>query len=94
MSQQTIDRVLERADEMIISAMNQEVLAGMAVGVIQGEKLIYSKGFGFADVQQEKAIATDTVFRIGSISKTFTAIALMQLWEQGKFQLDDPLMMV
>jgi len=90
MSQQTIKRVLERADEMIISAMNQDVLAGMAVGVIQGEKLIYSKGFGFADVQQEKAIATDTVFRIGSISKTFTAIALMQLWEQGKFQLDDP----
>lgn len=91
MPQETIDGVLKRANEIIISAMNQEVLAGMALGIIQGEKLIYSKGFGLADVEQEKAITTDTVFRIGSISKTFTAIALMQLWEQGKFQLDDPL---
>lgn len=90
MSQKTIEHVLERADEILIWAMNQDVLAGMAVGIIQGEKLIYSKGFGLAEVQQEKAIATDTVFRIGSISKIFTSVALMQLWEQGKFQLDEP----
>ncbi len=84
------DRILKQVDEIIIAAMNKDVLAGIAVGIIQGESLIYAKGFGLANVEQEKSIATDTVFRIGSISKTFTAIALMQLWEQGKFQLDDP----
>ncbi|HEY9653163.1 MAG TPA: serine hydrolase domain-containing protein, partial [Coleofasciculaceae cyanobacterium] len=90
MSQETINRILERVDEIIISTLNQDALAGLAVGIIEGETLIYAKGFGLANVEQETAIIPDTVFRIGSISKTFTAIALMQLWEQGKFQLDDP----
>lgn len=71
-----IDRVLKRANEIIISAMNQEVLAGMALGIIQGEKLIYSKGFGLADLEQEKAITTDTVFLITQSSLRGDLIAL------------------
>ncbi|NEP12508.1 MAG: beta-lactamase family protein [Symploca sp. SIO2C1] len=91
MPQETIDRVLEEADELLISAMNEAVITGMAVGIIHQGKLIYAKSLGLAEVKSEKVITPDTVFRIGSISKTFTAIGLMQLWEQGKFQLDDPI---
>lgn len=50
---------------------------------------VYSGGFGFVDIGKQRPVTADTVFRIGSISKTFTAIGLMQLWEQGRFQLDD-----
>lgn len=76
MPQGTIDRVHKRANEIIISAMNQEVLAGMALGIIQGEKLIYSKGFGLADLEQEKAITTDTVLLITQSSLRGDLIAL------------------
>jgi CubicO group peptidase (beta-lactamase class C family) len=44
----------------------------------------------FANVRQEQSVTQEMVFRIASISKTITAIGLMQLWEQGKFQLDAP----
>jgi len=90
MTQETIDRVLTQADEISIAAMNEHALPGLAVGIIQGGRLIYAKGFGLADANEGKAVTPDTVFRIGSISKTFTTIGLMQLWEQGRFGLDDP----
>src|SRR3989337_679162 len=90
MSEETLDRVLAQADGLIIAAMNEHALAGLAVGIIHDGALVYAKGFGLADAREERPVTPDTVFRIGSISKTFTAIALMQLWEQGKFQLGEP----
>lgn len=89
-SEQLTTNFQEEVDEIIISTMNQEVIGGLAVGIIQDNKLIYSRNFGFADMEEQKPITSNTIFRVGSISKTFTAIAIMQLWEQGKFQLDDP----
>jgi CubicO group peptidase (beta-lactamase class C family) len=86
----TIDGTLAEVDELIIELMNEQPLAGLAVGVVQGDELVYASGFGLADIEEHKPVTPDTIFRIGSISKTFTAIALMQLWEQSRFQLDDP----
>ncbi len=85
-----IDQTLTQVDELITELFNEEPLAGLAVGIVQNGELVYTKNIGFADIAQQKPITADTVFRIGSISKTFTAIAVMQLWEQGHFQLDDP----
>ena len=86
----TIERVLATVDEQLVEAMNEHVLAGLAVGIVHQGRLIYSKGLGFADVSAHRGVDATTVFRIGSISKTFTAIALMQLWEQEKVDLDRP----
>ncbi len=91
MSQEAIASVLEQVDEIVISSINEHALVGLGVGIVHDGKLVYAKGFGMADAAQEKPVTPDTVFRVGSISKTFTAIGLMQLWEQGKFQLDDPI---
>ena len=77
-------------DTLVIDAMNEHTLPGAAVGIVRDGELIYAKGFGLADFKEQRPVTADTVFRIGSISKTFTAIGLMQLWEQGKFDLDDP----
>ena len=64
-------------------------IPGLAVGIIHNGKLIYQKGFGYADVESKISVSSKTCFRIASISKTFTAVAIMQLVEQGKINLDD-----
>ena len=53
------------------------------------ERLGFS-GHGVADIASATPVTEDTVFRIGSITKTFTAVAVMQLWEQGLVDLDAP----
>ena len=65
-------------------------LPGVAVGVVSGDELVWAKGFGYADVKARKPMTPDTKFRIASHSKLFTATAIMQLREQGKVRLDDP----
>jgi D-alanyl-D-alanine carboxypeptidase len=65
-------------------------LPGVAVGVVQDQQLVWSKGFGFADIATKKPMTADTRFRIASNSKIFAAIAILQLREAGKLRLDDP----
>ena len=65
-------------------------LPGIAVGVVVGDELIWSKGYGYADIKAKKPMTPETRFRMASHSKLFTATAIMQLREQGKVRLDDP----
>ncbi len=65
-------------------------LPGVAVGVVSDQQLIWSKGFGFADVKSKLPMTAATKFRIASHSKLFNAIAIMQLREEDKLRLDDP----
>jgi D-alanyl-D-alanine carboxypeptidase len=65
-------------------------LPGVAVGVVHDQQLVWSKGFGFADVATKRPMTADTRFRIASNSKLFAAIAILQLREAGKLRLDDP----
>jgi len=63
---------------------------GLGVGVVYGNTLVYEGFFGVMNVDTGEAVSKDTLFRIGSISKSVTAIGLMQKWEEGVFKLDDP----
>lgn len=65
-------------------------LPGIAVGVVADQELVWATGFGFADTKARKPMTPDTKFRMASHSKLFTATAVMQLREQGKLRLDDP----
>src|SRR5260221_13190643 len=65
-------------------------LPGIAVGVVSDRDLVWASGFGFADVKAKTPMSPTTKFRMASHSKLFTAIAIMQLREQGKLRLDDP----
>lgn len=65
-------------------------LPGIAVGVVADQELIWATGFGFADTGKQVAMTPWTKFRMASHSKLFTATAIMQLREQGKLRLDDP----
>ncbi len=63
---------------------------GLSAGVIYDQELIWHKGFGYADLAGKKPADLTTVYRIASITKLFTATAIMQLRDEGKLQLDDP----
>ena len=65
-------------------------LPGVVVGVVSDQELIWVSGFGFADTKAKLPMTAATKFRMASHSKLFTAIAIMQLREQGKLHLDDP----
>lgn len=65
-------------------------LPGVVAGVVADDELVWARGFGHADVDGGTAMATDTRFRMASHSKLFTATAIMQLQEEGKLRLDDP----
>jgi CubicO group peptidase (beta-lactamase class C family) len=70
--------------------LNHHPAVGLAVGVVRNGSLEFFYGHGLANIESNTPITEDTVFRIGSITKTFTAIAVMQLWEQGLIDLDAP----
>ena len=70
--------------------LNRRPAVGLAVGVVRDGRLAFFHGHGLADIASNTPITEDTVFRIGSITKLFTAIAVMQLWEQGLVDLDAP----
>jgi CubicO group peptidase (beta-lactamase class C family) len=76
----------QRIDEIL----NRQPMVGLALGVVHGDSLEFFRGHGFANLEREEAITEDTIFRVGSLTKTFTAIAVMQLWEEGRLELDAP----
>jgi CubicO group peptidase (beta-lactamase class C family) len=70
--------------------LNRHPAVGLALGVVRNGLLDFFYAHGLADIASNTPIREDTVFRIASITKTFTAIAVMQLWEQGLIDLDAP----
>ncbi|HEU0303040.1 MAG TPA: serine hydrolase domain-containing protein [Gaiellaceae bacterium] len=71
------------------SFVKENRLPGAAVGVVHEGKLVWSKGIGFADLRTKRRSTPKTLYRIASITKTFTAAAIMQLRDAGKLDLDD-----
>jgi CubicO group peptidase (beta-lactamase class C family) len=87
--------VYGRIDELNLQVTIAQVLdrwpcAGLAVAVVNESGIRWFYGHGFANVAGKTPITEDTVFRVGSITKVFTATAVMQLWEQGLVDLDAP----
>jgi len=74
--------------QQLQQSMEDNQLLGLSVLLVKGGNVVYNEGFGVADVERNIPVDTNTVYRIASISKTITAVAAMQLHEQGKVQLD------
>jgi CubicO group peptidase (beta-lactamase class C family) len=66
-----------------------ERVPAVSAGVVVGPDLVWKKGFGTIDARGQVAAGADTIYSICSISKLFTSVAVMQLWERGMFSLDD-----
>ncbi len=63
---------------------------GAAIGIVQNGQVVYTKGYGYADAEHKTPVTEQTVFSIGSVSKSFTVLDLAQLAEAGKVDLDAP----
>lgn len=76
-------------DDFILEKIKEANIPGVSACLVKNEKLVWNGAFGWADVENKKPRSEETIQNIGSISKTITATAVMQLFEQGKFKLDD-----
>ena len=82
--------VAARIDSISTAALASWNVPGMSVVVMRGPTMIVARGYGFADRETGTAATSRTVYQLGSISKQFTAAAIMRLAERGKLRLDDP----
>ena len=76
-------------DEMMRKFMRENEIPGAALAVAKDGRLVYARGFGYANRKRREPVQPDSLFRIASISKPLTAVATLQLIEQGKLKLDD-----
>ena len=82
---------LERLTEHFTDRyVNPGKIAGCQIAVTRGGRLAYWRSMGMMDRERAKAVEDDTIWRIYSMTKPITSVALMQLYEQGLFQLTDP----
>ncbi|MCA9038522.1 MAG: beta-lactamase family protein, partial [Planctomycetaceae bacterium] len=83
------------AIQKLVAAIQHEVttkqLPAFSISLVDGDHVVWEDGFGFQDANQTEAATAKTIYRVGSISKLFTDIAVMQMVEQGKLDLDAPI---
>jgi len=82
---------LERIDSMLQQAIEENQIPGAVALVARDGQIVYHKAFGMADNQAGRELLRSDIFRIASQTKAITATAVMMLWEEGKFRLDDPI---
>ena len=85
------DEVKRSIDEVFSAVYNNPNEPGAAVLIMQGNDTLYSRCFGLADMVTREPVSFASNFCIASVSKQFSAVALLQLAEQGKLSLNDPL---
>ena len=79
-----------QVEQSVDGILNRWPAVGLAVVVVRASGPQLFSGHGVANIESATPVSEDTVFRIGSITKTFTAVAVLQLWEQGLIDLDAP----
>ncbi|GAK56487.1 beta-lactamase [Candidatus Vecturithrix granuli] len=77
-----------KIEAVIQTTMAEQHIPGLAIAIIQNNEVVWSKGYGLANIKTQTPMTADTIQNIASVSKTVTATAVMQLWEQGKLDLD------
>ncbi|HJU72474.1 MAG TPA: serine hydrolase domain-containing protein, partial [Gemmatimonadaceae bacterium] len=85
---QTTTDVRALLDSVVPAAMRAEQIPGAVVSVVSGGRMIFSRGYGVADLETNRPMTDSTIVRIGSISKVFTALAVAQLADRGRIKLD------
>jgi CubicO group peptidase (beta-lactamase class C family) len=80
---------LMRLDSFVLEKMSQTKIPAVSVSIVRDGNVVYARGYGFKDVDRGLPATEGTVYGIGSITKSFTALAIMKLVEEGKLSLDD-----
>jgi len=82
---------LSKIDAMLQEHITKNELPGAVALIARNGKIVFHKAYGMADVKSKKTMEKDAIFRIASQTKAITSTAVLMLWEEGKFKLDDPI---
>jgi len=82
---------LQRIDKLVQQYIDSGWIKGADAFIARNGKIVYNKAFGMADAEKNVPMKTDAIFRIASQTKAITSVAVMMLFEEGKFLLDDPI---
>jgi CubicO group peptidase (beta-lactamase class C family) len=85
-----VQALIERLDGRASAELAKDKIGSVTLGVVSGNQLVWTKSYGPADIEKKVPATPDTVYRIGSITKQFTALMLLQLVQEGKVRLSDP----
>jgi CubicO group peptidase (beta-lactamase class C family) len=78
-------------DQFINAELARQRIPGMSIAVLRGDSVVIARGYGVANVEQRAPATDSTVYAVGSVSKQFTAAAIVLLSQQGRLALDDPI---
>lgn len=84
------DAAIARFEARVARDVGADDVGGSTAAVVVGDRVVWARGFGWADRERRIPADVRTIYRIGSISKSFTAVAMMRLVERGVLALDDP----
>jgi len=83
-------KAIARLEQIVDGELRRGLIPGVSIALVDDQQTVYARGFGLADKARRVPAAPQTVYRAGSISKLLSAMAVMQLVEQGKLELDKP----
>ena len=83
-------KVLRRLERFISAELGSRKHPGSSVSIVVGDKVIWTRGFGLANVEEDVPASSETVYGCASVTKTVVTAGFLQLWEKGLFGLDDP----
>ncbi len=86
-----VSPLVQQIDMAVVAVMQKHTIPGLAIVFVKDGKIAYEKGYGVTKISNGTAVSANTLFKIGSISKSITALALALLAQEGKLQWDDPL---
>jgi len=82
--------IAARLESMILQEMEDKQLPAFSVALVDGNQIVWAQGFGYQDPEHKIPATAHTIYRVGSVSKLFTDIGIMQMVEAGKISLDAP----
>jgi len=84
------EEMIDKLENMIATTMAQMKIPGLSLALIKDDQVIYARGFGARNLKENIPSTPNTLYGVGSVTKSFTALGIMQLAEKGKLDLQDP----
>lgn len=84
----------EQVDSIVIGKMNQYNIPGLSIGIVKNDSIIYTKGYGVKNINYKTVVSENSIFHTASISKLFTALAIVQLEKEQRLNINDRLVKI
>src|SRR5271167_3561223 len=89
-AQDVATMLARKADSLVQEQIKKQNISGLALTIVVGKKIVVSRVYGFADLENHVPVTTATLFRTGSVAKPITSAAAMTMYQAGRLDLDAP----